>query len=387
MKKEISIDSTPTTVDTVGHIAIEYGFSVCHPIVPTTLDIQKSKTIKETVRPHDLPARIATTHFFSTHLYNNPGPALLMYRQESPKKELAYVYELIGSNRTTSEALLIKTMWSTLQDIGYKHLYMCLNSIGDKESIAKYDRELNSYFKKNAHILQAKNKDILKKDMSMVFSITGKDADEYRANIPHAISSLSDQSRVHLKEVIEYLEAFDIPYRINPYIVSPKSFASHTVFEIRNLQQKNDEEGVLVGYGYRYNYLAKKIGLKKDIPSVCGVLMPKKVPAKKIGVKNIKKPEYYVVQLGNTAKLKTLNVVEILRQAGIPVYHSITKDKITGQLSGAEYMHASHVLIIGQKEALENSVVVRNVISREQETVPVTELASFLKKLKNTKKK
>ena len=74
-------------------------------------------------------------------------------------------------------------------------------------------------------------------------------------------------------------------------------------------------------------------------------------------------------------------IVEMLRKEKISVYHSITKDKITGQLNGAEYMKATHVLIIGQKEAIENTVVVRDVISREQDTVPLANLADFLKKL------
>jgi histidyl-tRNA synthetase len=71
----------------------------------------------------------------------------------------------------------------------------------------------------------------------------------------------------------------------------------------------------------------------------------------------------------------------MLRSERIPVYHSLTKDKITGQLSGAEYMKATHVLIIGQKEALENSIVVRHVVTREQETVYLSDLVNFLKKI------
>jgi len=49
-------------------------------------------------------------------------------------------------------------------------------------------------------------------------------------------------------------------------------------------------------------------------------------------------------------------------------------------------MKASHVLIIGQKEALENTVVVRNITNREQETVSLNELCGFLKKINKTKK-
>ena len=75
----------------------------------------------------------------------------------------------------------------------------------------------------------------------------------------------------------------------------------------------------------------------------------------------------------------------MLRKQKIPVYHSITKDKITGQLTGAEYMKATHVLIMGQKEAIENSMVVRDIITREQETVPVENLAEFLKNIDKKK--
>jgi histidyl-tRNA synthetase len=134
--------------------------------------------------------------------------------------------------------------------------------------------------------------------------------------------------------------------------------------------------------------LAKKIGGKREIPTVGFTIFIKKNPqiSKKIIVKNIKKPMFYLVQLGSSAKLKALHVVEILRKQRIPVYHSITKDKITGQLSGAEYMRASHVLIMGQKEAIENTVVVRNVTTREQETVSIDELGDFLKKITKNKK-
>jgi histidyl-tRNA synthetase len=159
-------------------------------------------------------------------------------------------------------------------------------------------------------------------------------------------------------------------------------------FEIRAISEKKEEDGELLAYGYRYNHLAKKLGGKKEIPSIGATILAKKNHslAKKVIIKNIKKPKFYLVQLGNTAKLKALNVVELLRKNKIPVYHSITKDKITGQLNGAEYMKSTHVLIMGQKEAIENSMVVRNILNREQETVPLDKLVDFLKNLDKSKK-
>ena len=219
---------------------------------------------------------------------------------------------------------------------------------------------------------------------------TTPEINDFLKTSPQSISSLSDISRLHFKEVLESLEAFEVMYKIKPSILSNKLYASYTVFEIRQQKSGEANPGVddeLVAYGYRYNHLAKKIGGKREIPSIGVTIFAKKSPrlSKKMLIKKIKKPHFYLVQLGSTAKIKALNIVEMLRKQKIHVYHSITKDKITGQLSGAEYMGASHVLIMGQKEAIENTMVVRSIANREQETVPLSQLAEHLKKLDKSK--
>jgi len=116
------------------------------------------------------------------------------------------------------------------------------------------------------------------------------------------------------------------------------------------------------------------------------IMYHKKTSAKKVDHTKFTPPRFYVVQLGNHAKLRMLNVIELLRKENIQVYHSLTKEKITGQLSSAEYLGVSHILIIGQKEAIEETVVVRSVETREQETIHAKELAKHLKGLGKSKK-
>ncbi len=104
---------------------------------------------------------------------------------------------------------------------------------------------------------------------------------------------------------------------------------------------------------------------------------------KKININHIHKPKFYLVQLGFEAKLRVLNVVEDLRKAKIALHHFIHKDKITAQLSNAENLKATHLLIIGKKEAIEGTVVVRNISTREQDTVFEKDLVIYLKGLKS----
>lgn len=378
--------------DKIGEIAVHYGFSVIKPPHVTAEDISKAKQFKDFDYHEDIDEKIALLRWYVEEGQEKQSqPVAVHYKKpligssgkKKPNTE-SYGFEIIGSSRPTSEALLVKCILSVLEELGYDDIYIDINSIGDKESVARFERELGAYYRKHANDLPAKARSDFKKNH---FSILTDEREEFRAfkdGAPQPLASLSDLSRTHFKEVLECLEAFEVAYKINSSVLSNKLCAAYTVFEIRQSPPADKPgPGELLAYGYRYNYLAKKVGAKRDIPAIGATILLKKHPmlSKKVIVKNIKRPKFYLVQLGNTAKLKVLNTVEMLRKEKIPVYHSITKDKITGQLTGAEYMHASHVLIIGQKEAVDGTVIVRNVINREQETVSLVDLAGFLRKL------
>lgn len=391
--------------DRTGEIAVHYGFLVIKPPQITAEDIQKVKHFKDFDHYEDSLEKIAITRWYlEKKLDQEAQPVAIHYKKsssgQSGKKKggvETYGFEIMGSNKSTSEALILKCVLAVLEEHGYTDLFVDINSIGDKESMVKFERELNNHYKKHSHTIPSKIRQEFKKNHHLILKDNRPETSEFRKGIPQTIGSLSENSRLHFKEVLECVETFNTSYKIKPSILSNKQFASNTVFEIRKFKDSNknsdkndcteEDEGELLGFGYRYNHLAKKIGAKREIPTVGATIFIKKNPSnsKKVIIKNIKKPKFYLVQLGSTAKLKALNIVEMLRKQKIPVYHSITKDKITGQLSGAEYMKASHVLIMGQKEAIENSIVVRNINNREQETVSLLELCDFLKKIGKNK--
>lgn len=391
-KKEEKKDKSyiETVTDKIGEIAVHYGFTVIKPPKILNEDISKAKQFKDHDHYEDALEKIALTRWYTENRMDlESQPVAIHYKKPFPnsnkKKGSKEIYglEVMGSGRSTSEALILKCTLSILEELGYENLFIDINSIGDRESISRFERDMNSHYRKNSHLLPAKIKPDWKKNFHTVLKNSSDEIKEFLENAPQPVGSLSELSRTHFKEVLENLETFEASYKIKPNLFSNKNYASYTIFEIREISEKKEEDGELLAYGYRYNNLAKKIGGKREIPSVGMTIMVKKnkEKMKKIPVKKIKRPKLYLVQLGTIAKMKALNVVEMLRKNKIPVHHSITKDKITGQLSGAEYMKSSHVLIIGQKEAIENSVVVRNVVTREQETVNVKELPDFLKKL------
>jgi histidyl-tRNA synthetase len=128
------------------------------------------------------------------------------------------------------------------------------------------------------------------------------------------------------------------------------------------------------------------MGSKKDVPAVgvaLGIdrilLMP---GTEHVQSKMQKKPKVFFVQIGLEAKLHSLSIVEILRKAHIPMAQSLSKDSLAVQLGMAERLEVPYVLIFGQREAVENVVIVRNMKNHSQETIKIEELVDYIKKLK-----
>ena len=90
------------------------------------------------------------------------------------------------------------------------------------------------------------------------------------------------------------------------------------------------------------------------------------------------------MQLGPEAKLKSLTIIEELRKNKIPVCHSLTRDKASGQLSAADNMRMPYVLIMGKKEAHDGTIAVRENTTRSQKVIPLENLPKELIRLKKT---
>jgi len=57
------------------------------------------------------------------------------------------------------------------------------------------------------------------------------------------------------------------------------------------------------------------------------------------------------------------------------------RDKFGSQSASIEKLKIPYVMIMGKRESLENTVMVRENITRTQVIVPLSELAEYIKKL------
>jgi histidyl-tRNA synthetase len=185
---------------------------------------------------------------------------------------------------------------------------------------------------------------------------------------------------------LEYLEEMNIPYNINKNLVRGLSYYTRTVFEIIEQKGAEDSTPLTLAGGGRYDYLARQMGSKKDVPSVGFSIGVDRIVEsswyKKLAPRIMKKPKIYFIQLGTEAKLKSLNIIEILRKAHIPIAQSLSKDSLGSQLAIAEKLAIPYAIIFGVKEALDNSAIVRDMSNRSQDTVKLSKLLEYLKEIK-----
>ncbi|MFA7171641.1 MAG: His/Gly/Thr/Pro-type tRNA ligase C-terminal domain-containing protein, partial [Candidatus Paceibacterota bacterium] len=91
--------------------------------------------------------------------------------------------------------------------------------------------------------------------------------------------------------------------------------------------------------------------------------------------------DVFLVQLGDLARRKVMKVFDKIIDTDISVGESVGRGSIKSQLRMANKAHAKLALIIGQKEALDNTVIVRDMKSGMQETVIMNEIVKEVRRM------
>ncbi len=324
-----------------------------------------------------------------------------LWRHDNPQKGRLREFrqfnlEILGTDKSIADALIIRTAYTILKEYGFKELIIDINSMGDKNDRATFIRELTNYYKKHLSKLCSTCQNRFSNNPLKLLDCKEENCQKYKELAPAPVNFLGTDSKKHFREVLQYLEEMGIEYRINNTLVRGLDYYTHTVFEIIKVEKELDENGkeitdgkernITITGGGRYNYLSQELGSKKDIPGVGVAIGLDRLllfkDCKDLHPKIIKKPKIYFLQLGFEAKLKSLTILEILRENKISVYQTLSKESLSTQLSNAAKTEVPYCIIFGQKEALENIVIVRDMQTHSQKIIKIEDLSDYLKKLK-----
>lgn len=310
-----------------------------------------------------------------------------MFRHDQPQRGRFRQFhqinvETIGDASEAVDAELIFVAYKLLESVGLKDFNVHVNSIGDQNCRPNYIRALKDFYKSRAKKLCPTCKVRMRKNVLRVLDCKGEGCREANKEAPQFMDYLDEECKDHFKHVLEFLDETKVPYILNPYLVRGLDYYTRTVFEFA---REDDTEGVYsVLSGGRYDRLADVLGGHKTpaagwamgIERVVGELKERNIPVPDSGIK----PKVFLVQLGVAAKRKSLVLFENLRKAGIAAKSSLGRDSIKAQLRIAHRIGVPYTLIVGQKEALEDSVIIREMDTGVQETVPIDRIVDELKK-------
>lgn len=321
--------------------------------------------------------------YYSGPFFRHENPQRGRYRQF-----YQFGLEILGTKKSIADATIINLTKIILLEAGITDIKFKINSIGDSDCRHIFRRELVNYYKKNTKNICSDCRERLKTNPLRLLDCKNPNCLEIKKEAPESLANLCSACKVHFKEVLEYLDALGVDYEIDNTIVRGLDYYTRTVFEVfANVKNVDGEMTPLaLGGGGRYDNLAKYLDAKKEIPAVGMSLGVDRIielaTYAKLSPRLLKKPKVFFIQLSFDAKLHSFEIIEALRQAKIPVQHSLSKDSLSAQLALAEKMEVPYTIILGQKEALDGTVIVRNMDNRSQDTIKMAKLTEYLKKMK-----
>ncbi len=321
--------------------------------------------------------------FCEAKLHAIPEPVLFYTVEQVPRSgEAAVTFQVFNVEKSIAEAILIQATRALTRDLGFLNHSVRINSLGDRDSSTRYIRELTNYLRKRIEDMPEAARELMKEHALSALTHLIEKEHELAYKSPNPLEYLSDQSRKHFREIVEYLDMTDTPYEIDPKLIGHHECYSDALFAIDLL----DDDGMRLQHaplyvrGGRYDEFVYR-NTKQQIPAVGAVvvLRDKKAPSRTPRMR-VSTPSVYVVQLGFGPKVKSLMLIDELRQAGISVHQNLASDSLSSQLRDAESRNVKYTIIIGQKEFVDGTVILRDMEGRNQEYVPMQSLPGRLKR-------
>ena len=348
---------------------------------------------KVTLRPEATASAVRA--YINHGMLNLPQPVKLwymgpMFRYDRPQSGRyrqfnQYGLEVIGGPDAVTDAQLILIATKLFESIGLK-VKVEINSIGTSDTRKEYKVELVAYARKHRKELCEDCQRRLSKNPLRLLDCKVERCREIMAEAPQIIDWLDDASKKHFMELIEYLDEISIPYVLNPHLVRGLDYYTRTVFEVVPDRGDDAEPGSqsALAAGGRYDGLVEQMGGREETAAVgLAVGIERAILEMKhqnVDPPALPAPDVFFAQLGAEARRAALRIFEEVRSTGIRVVEAFGKASLKGQLEAANKAKARFTVILGQLEIQDGTVIVRDMESGAQETIPMDQLIDYLKK-------
>lgn len=304
-----------------------------------------------------------------------------MFRRERPSKGRFRQFfqidaEVLGDDSPLTDAETIACAHAIMSNLSAPGLVIELNSVGCPLCRSAYRAVLTQYMERYTAELCPDCRRRLEVNPLRILDCKVPGCAEIALDAPLITDSLDKPCTDHFNKVQEALSLLSIPFRLEPRMVRGLDYYTRTAFEIIH-----DELGKskAVGGGGRYDNLLKELGG----PDASGIGFAIGVERLAMGLTDQDRfspsVDAYVAILGETALNPGFQLVNRLRLAGIAAESRFATMSLKSQMKLADKLGARKVLMLGEDELARCEVTVRDMKTKEQTNVKISEIVNFLR--------
>ena len=299
-------------------------------------------------------------------------PQLGRYRQFSQ-----FGVEAVGNNSAEIDVETIVLAYTILTSLNLENVSIKINTLGDEESRHNYRAALKSYFGQYLDQMCADCHSRYELNPLRILDCKVPEDQKIVAGAPKMKDFLTEKALNRFNKVLALLDAMDIPYKVDDTLVRGLDYYSETVFEFHYVSSNGNDYGA-IGAGGHYDKLVKELGG----PDAAGVGFSFGVDRLYSVLKDddllpdgLNNPiEIYVMPLGESAKVLAMQTAAALRISGYRTDLCFEEAKLGNMFKRAERKGAKFAIIIGEDEVQKQEVVIKNLATTEQTSVPVSDL-------------
>jgi histidyl-tRNA synthetase len=307
-----------------------------------------------------------------------------MFRYERPqagryRQFHQFGIEAFGSTDPALDAEVIALGMNFFQLLGIKGVRVELNNVGTPRIRELYFRKLIEYFLPYEDELAADARARLHRNPMRILDSKDKRTLEIAAGAPSILDFLDQESTENLEKVKAYLEALQIPYRINNRLVRGLDYYTQTAFEY--MVDLAGAQASTIGGGGRYNGLVQELGGPEMSGIGFGIGIERVLLAleeQQVEIPQAKALDCYLITMGENAKATSIRILGELRQAGLTADRDYLDRKMKAQLKAADREKARFVAILGDDELARGEIQVKQMETGQQQNIPASQLVTFL---------
>ena len=330
--------------------------------------------------------------FIEHEMFNEALPVELYaigkcFRFERPQSRTKRAFwqfggEVLGESDPAIDAQIIYLGHNMLEALKIRdNCELKINTIGSPEDRSKFIEALANFYSGKERSLSPASREKLEQGKYLdLLNARTEDEEVLLEMAPKITDFLSDESREFFDQTLSYLNSFGIEYTIDPSLVRPLEYYSHTVFEFREKGMRNK-----IMVGGRYDGLIEKMGGPKEMGG-CGFAagMERIVDLMKRNEIEIPRKdtlEVFVAATGLVAKKHALPILVKLREAGFNSVGVLGKTSMEEQLKRAAKFKVPYAIIMGDLEVKKGKLIIRDMKVGRSRTIDAKDVVSEIQKL------